>query len=119
MTLREKNELIVEFLCNEGKINPCKYYLFNSDWNSIMFVVEVLEGLDLKDYFYTWEQSGETAYNFERIEVEISLNSCYITANLTLDPPVYLNDTCSGESKIDTVFNAVVEAIININRIRK
>lgn len=94
---------------------------FNTSWDAIMQVVEKLESLDLKDKMYSWESYGEREFNFERIEVEISFNKCWITINLQLDPPVWLNrewlhkQSNSEEpftaTKLQSVFYSLVEAV--------
>lgn len=64
---------------------------FMSSWDAIIQVVEKLEYLDLKDKLYSWEDSRGMNYNFQCIEVMIERNTCWITINLELDPPIWLN----------------------------
>lgn len=60
-------------------------------------------------------------FNFEGVEVDISLNKCWITINLQLDPPIWLNSKWTDKqnnleekftaSKLDSVFYSCVEAV--------
>ena len=99
---------------------------FMSSWDALMQVVDKVESLDLSKYFYSWESEGGTRSNFMNIEVEISYNKCYVECNLELDPTFYFNEEwvkkqgslAYNETKIDAVFYSLVEAVIEINKIR-
>lgn len=94
---------------------------FNTSWDALMQVVEKLESLDLKDKIYSWEDSRGMNYNFQCVEVMIERNTCWITINLELDPPVWLNDSWTQKqnsleeeftiAKLESVFYSCVEAI--------
>ena len=70
---------------------------------------------------YSWESYGETEFNFEGVEVDISFNRCWITINLQLDPPVWLNSEWTHKqnnleepftaTKLESVFYSCVEAV--------
>lgn len=100
---------------------------FNSSWDALMQVVEKLESLDLKDKIYSWEDSRGMNYNFQCVEVMIERNTCWITINLELDPLIWLNDLWTNkqhllnynETKKDAVFWSLVEAVTEINKIKK
>jgi hypothetical protein len=79
------------------------------DW--LMPVVEKIESLDLKEYFYQWEDEYGKHYNFEGICVEIEKNSCWIYANLLLDPSFDFAYNYPCDSKIEAVYKSVVEFI--------
>jgi len=99
---------------------------FNFSWDILMEIVEKLEALDLSEQMYKWEDSRGMNYNFQCIEVMIERNTCWITINLELDPPIWLNDKwvekqhsldCDyKESKKDAVFNSLVETVEYLNR---
>ena len=94
---------------------------FNTSWDALMQVVDKLESLDLKDKIYSWESYGEIEFNFEGVEVDISFNRCWITINLQLDPPVWLNSEWTHKqnnleepftaTKLESVFYSCVEAV--------
>lgn len=96
---------------------------FHTSWDALMQVVEKLESLDFSEKMYSWEMGGETQYNFMGIEVDISLNRCWITINLQLDPPLWLNDEWLKKqnditfecTKKEAVFFSCVEAVQYIN----
>ena len=98
---------------------------FQFSWDVLMEIVEKVEALDLSEYCYKWEDGRGTNYNFECIEVMIERNTCWITVNLQLDPPIWLNNKWvdkqhSGdynETKKDAVFWSLVEAVTEINKI--
>lgn len=100
---------------------------FNSSWDALLQVVEKLESLDLKDKLYSWEDSRGINYNFQAVTVSIEHNKCYITIDLEIDPPLWLNDSWTNkqqsldynETKINAVFFSLVEAVVEINKIRK
>jgi hypothetical protein len=99
---------------------------FMSSWDALMQVVDKIESLDLSEYFYSWKSYGETRSNFMNIEVEIGYNKCYVECNLELDPSFYFNEEWVkrqgsldySETKIDAVFYSLVEAVVEINKIR-
>lgn len=80
-----------------------------------MSVVEKIEGLDLRQWMYKWEdpQVG-TQYNFEGISVEIENTKCWIYMRLALDPMFTINERTFNKtygSKIEATYDAVVEFI--------
>lgn len=94
---------------------------FMSSWDALIQVVERLESLDLSEQMYKWEDSRGMNYNFQCIEVMIERNTCWITINLELDPPIWLNSEWTKkqnsleldyrDSKKDAVFYSCVEAV--------
>lgn len=100
---------------------------FSFSWDVLMQIVEQVEATDLSEYCYKWEDSRGQQYNFQCIEVMIERNTCWITVNLELDPPIWLNDewtnkqhsTNYNETKKDAVFWSLVEAVTEINKIKK
>jgi hypothetical protein len=87
---------------------------FHKDWNKLMTVVDKIEGLDLKEWMYKWEEDNETQYNFQGISVEIERNSCWIYTELQLDPYYTFNENTYKKewlSKIDATWNACVEFV--------
>lgn len=83
---------------------------FNKSWNRLMSVVDKIESLDDKELFYKWEYQNKPQYNFQYYDVDISRNSCYIVAELSLDPPMTIAHEIL-DTKIEAVFNSVVEFV--------
>lgn len=100
---------------------------FQFSWDILMEIVEQLEALDLSEYHYSWEDSRGLQNNFQCVEVMIERNTCWITENLELDPPIWLNenwvkkqhslDGYYNATKKDAVFWSLVEAVTEINKI--
>lgn len=92
---------------------------FHASWDALIQVVEKIESLDLSERMYKWEDGRGMNYNFQAVSVHIEHNKCYITIDLQLDPPIWLNDDWTNkqhslgykENKIDAVFWSSVEAV--------
>lgn len=90
---------------------------YSKSWNWLIPVVEKIESLDLKESMYSWEgYEGNTEYNFNGIEVEISGNSCSIWIHLQLDPMTLIVDS-KCDSKKEATYKSVVEFIKYYNNL--
>ena len=83
---------------------------FHKSWDWLIPVVEKIENLNLKEFFYKWNEEEKTRYNFMSICVDISYNYCNIYVELELDPP-YEISSVTLDSKIEAVYKAVVNFI--------
>lgn len=86
---------------------------FNS-WDWLMPVLEKIENLDLKEYFYTWKDNdGETRYNFTGISIEIEDVRVWPYISWELDPssPILDKNVIVGKNKREAVYEAVIEII--------
>lgn len=77
------------------------------NWNDLIPIVEEIESLDLKEYFYKWKDfDGDMTYNFEGICIDISKHSCYISVELLLDPSYYISENVCNNKK-----DAVIQSL--------
>ena len=83
---------------------------FHKSWDWLIPVVEKIENLNLKEFFYKWNEEEKTRYNFMSTCVDISYNYCNIYVELELDPP-YEISSVTLDSKIEAVYKAVVNFI--------
>lgn len=91
--------------------NKASELLYHRDWNCLMEVVKAIENLDDSEYFYQWEDvEGNTRSNFQRYSVDVEGNSCWICAELELDPPIIISAR-ETDDKIKSVHEAVVEFV--------
>jgi len=93
-------------------------FSYNEDWNQLILVVEKIESLDLKEWFYKWELDGEVNYNFRNLEVEILNNTCSVILDLDLDPSTDLA-YYKAETKIKATYKTIVEFIKWYNEKKK
>ena len=88
---------------------------YDTDWNWMMKVVEKVESLDLKDWFYKWEDiDGEIRSNIMGISVEIENKHCWIFGELQLDPFITFNEETYKKvynNKLEATFDSMVEFI--------
>lgn len=99
---------------NLGALIDLPNLKFHNDWNWLIPIVEKIESLNLKDYFYQWEDGNNKRNNFQRISVDISENTCWIGIELDLYPPITINKKSSYKqfnTKIEAVWTAVNEFI--------
>lgn len=82
----------------------------HKSWDWLIPVVEKIENLNLKEFFYKWNEEEKTIYNFMSTCVDISYNYCNIYVELELDPP-YEISSVTLDSKIEAVYKAVVNFI--------
>ena len=83
---------------------------FHESWDWLMLVVEKIENLNLKEFFYKWNEEEKIRYNFMSVCVDISYNYCNIYVELELDPP-YEISSVTLNNKIESVYKAVVNFI--------
>ena len=83
---------------------------FHQSWDWLMLVVEKIENLNLKEFFYKWNEEEKIRYNFMSVCVDISHNYCNIYVELELDPP-YEISLVTLNNKIESVYKAVINFI--------
>lgn len=80
-------------------------------WN-IMKVVEKIENTDCSEFSYSWEQGGETYYNYTYPTVEIFHEYCDVYFEMELDPPMWISSKREkSESKHEAIYNSIIEFI--------
>lgn len=91
--------------------NGINWYEPDTDYNQLMNIVEKIESLDLREYFYQWEYpEGWTQYNFNGIVVDIRGNQCIIYMENTLDPIDSISDhRC--ETKKEAIYLAIIDFV--------
>lgn len=98
------------YLCRHHK--DLRYF---NEWNWLIPVVEKIENLDLKEYFYSWEDyDGDRRYNFTGLSIEIEDVRVWPYINFELDPcSLIIGESCIvGKNKREAVYEAVVEIIL-------
>jgi hypothetical protein len=98
----DKIENWLQLNLKSGWANHLEYH---KSWDWLMSVVEKIESLDLTKWYDT--------DNFSNCSVNIEHSSCYIWLNLNYDPGKRVVAIHNGtyETKIETVYNAILEFI--------